>query len=497
MAALTALVLVAFGFTVTASFHFDDYALLADPFVTSSDGWLGVWRAEQTRPLTYFTFWLNYAVGGESPAGYHALSLLVHLIAVLLLHGTLSRLMPAQAAFVATAIFAVHPIQAEPAAYIYARATLLMGLFCILSLRSWLDGKTWIATAWFAAALLAKEECAAFPVVLLLLQFAASRDKREIGPIAAMTALALAAGLRVIHVLSQTAAAAAGSGASVSALDYFSTQGVVILRYFRLLLVPYGFTVDPDIAIASPAAALVSWGVLAGIALLAARRFIGPGLGFWVLAGLVLLLPSSSIFPANDLAADRRVYLPLVFFAVFAALVINRGRVWIRAAVIVALAVLTIGRVQTWRTERSLWSEAVERAPSKVRPRVQLSRASPPGEAIQLLEETKGMAPEDPLVAAEIGRRRLEMGQAAQALAEFGRALALAPRDPRAHNNRGAALLSLGQLDAARGDFERALELDPCQFDARLNLLRMGGRADVPPGCRFTPGQLRALAGPR
>ena len=42
-----------------------------------------------------------------------------------------------------------------------------------------------------------------------------------------------------------------------------------------------------------------------------------------VLLGLILLLPSSSIFPANDLAADRRMYLPMICFAPAIALVLN------------------------------------------------------------------------------------------------------------------------------------------------------------------------------
>jgi tetratricopeptide (TPR) repeat protein len=79
------------------------------------------------------------------------------------------------------------------------------------------------------------------------------------------------------------------------------------------------------------------------------------------------------------------------------------------------------------------------------------------------------------------------------ALAAFGSALAARPDDPRALNNRGVALASLGQLEAARADFERALARDPCLFDARLNLHRLGIRAPDPPGCRYTSEQTQAL----
>ena len=61
---LLLLVLLAFGSTLSSSFHFDDYSLFSDPIVTSPSGWWEVFRLERTRPLTYLTFWLNYQLGG-------------------------------------------------------------------------------------------------------------------------------------------------------------------------------------------------------------------------------------------------------------------------------------------------------------------------------------------------------------------------------------------------------------------------------------------------
>jgi tetratricopeptide (TPR) repeat protein len=495
-AVLTALVLSAFGASLSAGFHFDDYSLFTDPFVTSPDGWWQVWRAEQTRPLTYFTFWGNYAAGGREPMGYHLVNLLLHLASVLLLYGPLRKLIPGTGALIATALFAIHPIQTEPVVYIYARATLLMSLFCILSLRSWVAGRHWPAAGWFAVALLAKEECVAFPLFLLLLHLSISRNRRELRPIVAMLALSLAAGLRVIYVLSQAERPSAGIGGAVSAVDYLTTQGYVILRYFQLLLVPVGFTVDPDIPFAGTFTAVVTWGAVIAICALGAKRFRGAREGFWLLAGLILLLPSSSIFPANDLAADRRAYLPLVGFAGCAALLLSRRKQWLAVAICAVLLVLTLRRVHVWQTEETLWAEAVERSPNKVRPKIQLARVSSAERALGLLERAKEIAPGDAAVASELGRIRLEAGQTAEALSEFGRSLAISPTDPRAHNNRGVALAALGQNDAARQDFRRALELDPCLFDAVVNLRRLHVDAKMGAGCRLTPEQAAALMAP-
>jgi Flp pilus assembly protein TadD len=134
----------------------------------------------------------------------------------------------------------------------------------------------------------------------------------------------------------------------------------------------------------------------------------------------------------------------------------------------IVLAGLSVGRMEVWRTERTLWAEAVERSPGKARPAIQLSRAVPPQEALQVLSR----APVTADVLTERGRAFLDLQQPAEALSEFGRALALAPRDVHAINNRGVALMALGQAKAAQADFQRALSIDPNFADARQNLER-------------------------
>ena len=422
------------------------------------------------------------------------MNLVLHLVCVLLLFSALRRLIPERAAWIAAALFAVHPIISEPVNYVFARGTLLATMFCLLALRSWTAQHHWAAIAWFAAALLSKEECVAFPVFLLLLHIAISRNHREWRPIAAMFALSFAAGLRVMIATAKLAGSGAGVQAGIARGDYLATQGGVILHYLRLLIVPWGFTVDPEIPLRTGWIAWLAWAGVIVLAVIALRWFDRARAGFWFIAGLVLLLPSSSIFPANDLAADRRMYLPMIAFAACMGFLLRKAPNWALGIVACGLITVSIGRCEVWRTERLLWTEAVERAPDKIRPKIQLARISSPADALALLKQAENIAPDAPDVAAEQGKIYLLSGDPAAALSAFGRALALAPRDPAAFNNRGVALLGLGQREAARQDFERALTLDSCQFDARLNMKRLGAS---PPraSCRFTPDQERALQG--
>src|SRR3954451_19922166 len=101
---LLAAALIAFGASLGSGFHFDDYAIFSDPNLATASGWMVAFTLRQTRPLTYLTFWLNYAIGGGDPILYHAVNLALHGGAVWLAYECLRRLMSERAAVAATAI---------------------------------------------------------------------------------------------------------------------------------------------------------------------------------------------------------------------------------------------------------------------------------------------------------------------------------------------------------------------------------------------------------
>ena len=206
--------------------------------------------------------------------------------------------------------------------------------------------------------------------------------------------------------------------------------------------------------------------------------------GFWLIGALILLAPTSSIFPAADLAADRRLYLPMLGFAAIAGILLERTTypVLLTSGGVV-LAMLSFARTDVWSSEVRLWEDAMQWAPDKARPRVQLARVSPPDQALNYLLEAKRIAPDDPLVASELGRVFIERNQASEALSEYGRAVALRPGDPLALNNRGVALLMLGIREHAVTDFREALKINPCLRDARNNLRLAGIPTATPDGC--------------
>jgi hypothetical protein len=463
--------LAAFGGCVFAAFEFDDFALFSKSPVMLPAHWIDCFR--QTRPLTELTFWLNDALFGRSPISWHVVDLLLHLAVVALVFDVLKKLVGDRAAFIAAAIFAVHPMMTEPVAYVFARATLLAALFSLLAMRSWIAGRFWISATWFTVAMLAKEECAAVPLVLIVLP-TRNRDHREWSAFLAMLIVALTIGLRTLFAGAAIQGSGVGSQAGISPLAYLSSQGLVIWRYLRLVAIPWGFSIDPSLARPSLFIGILAWVALAAVCLVPFRG------RFWFLMGLLLLAPSSSILPAADLAADRRMYIPMIAFCACAGVLFETVDRRVIIAIILALMALSIRYSILWTNSQALWSEAKRLAPHATRPRIQLARALPPELGLEELKD----APDDASVATERGRLLLTLGRPADALSAFGRALALNPNDAKAISNRAVALAALGAREAAVAEFQRALEKDACLSDARDNLSKLGVPSAAPSSCR-------------
>jgi Flp pilus assembly protein TadD len=512
--ALVLIVWVAFWNSLGGGFHFDDQGIFLDSFVMSSGfGWK-IMRLMQTRPLTYFTFHWNYLAGGAAPLGFHAINVLLHTMNTILVMRIAGRHLRAPMAFLAAALFAVHPLQTQAVNYVFERATLLAAFFALLSLLLFMQQRfAWAATA-FGLSLLAKEETVALPAFLLLYDFVYQRRLRW-GSYAAMCALAALAAARLSYVLQKTPEAKLGFGKGIPTVPYALTQCRVIWIYARLILLPSGLNLDHEIDLSrslfSPAATfpallllVLSIGVLAWFA---ARRS-QPAL--WGLGFLVLLVPSSSVIPAIDLMFEHRTYFPLACLTIAAACLLDRWQSRFRTPVLVALlaALLagTIARNRVWHDDRSLWADVVEKSPGKSRGYFQLGQAfaaQEPIRARQLYERGLAIEPGNPSGQTNLGLILMSENDLDGALVHLRLALKSGENNPTAWNNIGAAEVRRGRLEEAIQAFRRALEIDPCRFDARLNLMRILASVEgndearvagaVEASCNLLPEQAKQL----
>ena len=138
--ALVPATLLAYLTVWRAGFIWDDDVYVArNPLLTASDGLWRIWFSfdslSQYFPLTYTTFYLERLLWGPPSRGLPRLNLLLHAANALLVWRLLAQLrLPG--AWMAAALFALHPVQVESVAWITERKNLLMGFFFLLSLLS-------------------------------------------------------------------------------------------------------------------------------------------------------------------------------------------------------------------------------------------------------------------------------------------------------------------------------------------------------------------------
>src|SRR5262245_56878509 len=132
-AAIVALTMVAYlGALSHAGFVWDDdMYVVNNPALRTLSGLAGIWleprSLPQYYPLVHTTFWVEFHLWGLHPLGYHLVNLLLHTGSALLLWSVLRRL-AVPGAWLAAAVFAVHPVHVESVAWITERKNVLSAL---------------------------------------------------------------------------------------------------------------------------------------------------------------------------------------------------------------------------------------------------------------------------------------------------------------------------------------------------------------------------------
>jgi tetratricopeptide (TPR) repeat protein len=440
------------------------------------------------RPLTDFSYWVNYQLGGTDPLGYHLTNILLHVVASLMVFLIVRKVLELASidlrrrtvtAGFCGAIFLLHPVQTEAVAYISQRsenlsvALAFAAWACFLYRPSNAIGMRTVLLVilLFGAAVTGKEHVAVLPLVLLLTDYywnpgfsfqGVRRNWRLYAPLA-VTGVLVAAFL-YSYLANEPTIGFHMKG--VTPYQYLYTQCRVVFIYLRLFLLPFGQNADYAIGLShTPLEHGAVFGMLALAAAAVAaflwrKRFPIASYGFFV--ALVFFLPTSSIMPVRDLAAERRLYLPMIGFLLMTSEVLVRVR-WTDRRLAVALAgivmiagALTWNRSQVWSSSLALWSDTVEKSPQKPRGHHGLAAAEfgarRYADAVRQYELANG--PEfskDGAFYANWAFALKQVGRLDDAIQMGRKAVQLSPDAP--------TYRVLGELVALNGDAPQALEL--------------------------------------
>jgi protein O-mannosyl-transferase len=516
---LAVAVLGIYARAVDAPFVFDDrVSVLGNPSIVKlwpligdaeSPGPLNPSRNRPTagRPLVNLTFALNYHVGRLEPAGYRLANLAVHLLSAALLAAIVRRTLrlPSFAgrwdraarpvSLVAAFVWALHPLATEAVVYVTQRTELLMAFFFLAtlyaSLRYWTaDGRnartTWLLIATLAclAGMASKEVMVSVPLVVLLFEWTFLGDPRRSWPLYA--GLALGWVLLVVLNVEAPRSGSAGFHHAVPAYVWWFTQAKVLLLYLKLAVWPWPLSIHYAPAYVRTFAAAWPW-LLAVTALGTAtlvlvwrRRAAG-----FIAASVALVLSPTLIVPIiTEVAAERRMYLPLAGLSALAIAggyrLLSRRGVSLTVAAALALAsvlsVVTVRRLGAYRTPVTLWQDAVLHQPDDAVARDNLGSAlvdtGRPQEAIAQFEEALRLDPADSAAHNNLGALLTTIGRPQDAVGHLTQALALDPDQPKSkiHMNLGNALLQTGHPDEAIAHLQAAVRLQPDDADAYYNL---------------------------
>jgi tetratricopeptide (TPR) repeat protein len=521
--ALVGITTLAYGPAFRAGFVWDD-----DVHVTRNEAirsWRGladIWRTPGTivqyYPLTHTIWWVQYHLWGVAPRGYHGVNVLLHGVNAILVWLVLRRLR-VPGAWIAAAVFALHPVHVESVAWVSELKNVQSGFFYLLALLAalrWLhpeEEDTPASTCMYAlsllcfvAAVLSKSVTITLPVVLALLLWWRN-GRLERGQVVALVPLAAvcvpAAALTVW--MEHHYVGAIGDEWALSLPGRFLVAGRAPWFYAaklawpsRLSFVYPRWTIDPS--------AWSQWLFpLAGLATLAALIALRHRLGRAPLAAalcfVVTLGPALGfvdVYPMRySFVADHFQYLasiaPIALLVAGGTLAMRRlhratGRA-LAAALLGALGVLAWQRAAVFETAEALWRDTLAKNPSAWMAHnnlgLQLQAEQRLNEAAEHYREAMRLRPNYPEAIYNLGNVLAAEGRLSEAEAQYEAALGLDDRFAAVHNNLGNILVMQGRIDDGKRQYRRAIELDPDYAEARRNLsIAEQWRGRMPPAAQ-------------
>ena len=489
-------------------FIWDDDAYVANnELLTAPDGLRRIWFSldspSQYFPLVYSTFRIEHALWGLNPTGYHWVNLLLHVANALLVWRLLARL-HVPGAWLAGAIFALHPVQVESVAWITERKNVLMGFFFLLTLLAWIafvDERTkrpWrfyaLALVLYVLALSAKTTACTLPAALLLILWLQKKpiSWQRILQVIPFFFLGLGMGLVTVWWERYHQGTSRALFAFLSPIERLLIASRAVWFYLSKLIWPSNLTfIYPKWNI-SPAHPLDYAWLLAGVVLCAviyfARRYVGRSVevaaAFFVatlspVLGFIMLYTFRYTFVADHyqyLASIGPIALASAGVATLAG-TFKRSRALILSVavcLIVILAVLTRRQAAMYGDIEALWRTTLARNPGCWMAHnnlgIVLFQKADTDDAIAHYRTTLEMQPDFWDAEYNLGIALLSKGQVDEAIAHCSNAVRIAPNDPDAQVALGNALLQKERIDDAIVHYQKALSMRPDYFLAHHSL---------------------------
>ncbi len=487
----------------------DDQHLTENPCIVGPLGFKQIWTSSSAvyYPLTLTSFWMQHALWGLNPIPYHLVNIAMHAACGILLWQVLQSL-KVRGAWLGAALWALHPVQTESAAWITELKNTQSAFFYLLTVLFFLkwrfeeiSGKEqkaeryYILALFFAAsAILSKTSTVMLPVVVGLCWWCVDghwrwRNIFRLIPFFAISAVA--SGWTIWE--QQFHSGALGPEWSQSWPERFAIAGKVIWFYMGKLFWPYPLIfLYPrwQINAAQPLVYLPAFAAGAVMFVLWLKRHTGLRPAFFAFAYFVVsLFPVLGFFNVYffrySFVGDHFQYLASMGPLALAGAGISAGfdyfkerlpllKLIVCGVLLATLATLTWQQSKMYKDIETLWRTTIARNPHAFLAYNNLGaiylHAGQVDEAMPYFQKALESDPDFAEAHSNLGEALMRIGRADEGLLELKKALAITPDSADSQYNLGNALMQIGQLEEAMDHFQKALKIKPDFVKADNNL---------------------------
>ncbi len=493
--ALGLMVAVSYFPALSGGFIWDDKIFAQNRAIREVAGLWNIWfspgdlkNEHHYWPIIYTTFWLEHKLWGLTPLGSHLVNVALHLINSVLVWRVL-RGLAVPWAWVAAALFAVHPVHVESVAWIIERKDVLSGLFYLTAVLTWVRfvetprrASYVLALLLFVAGLLSKSIVVTLPVALLIVPWwkqgrVTATDLLRLAPFFVVALCITLADLWFYY----TARTALSLGYSL--IERVLIAARALCFYVGKLFWPTDLAaIYPlwDIRVSDP----LAWTYVVAVAALAAllwlgRHRVGRGPLAGVLFFAVTLSPVLGFLDYGymmlSFVADRYQYLAAAgVMAVAAAAAAHGARRlpdrWKTGAqglvgvVLVLLGTMTWHQAGIYRDEITFFGHVLSLNPQQAyahrRVSIGLSQTGRLEEGLAAGRFAVEQLPDSADAHGVLGFALMKLRRFDEAEKSLHRALKIDPRDEYALQTMGEALRLQGQHEAALVWYRAALQVD-------------------------------------
>ncbi len=333
-------------------------------------------------PLTMLSYSLDFQVT-PLPKPFHRTNLLLHIFNTLLVYVLLRYLsLTHWVALLSAAFFAMHPMRVESVAWISGRKDLLMTVFYLLSLITFILYITkssyltlLLSYLFFVAACLSKATAVSLPLIGALYIFYYSKENKLSSyiPLLPYFVVSLIAGYVAIVAQADISAIKTSNAIPWLWKPVLAMYNLGIYLFQHMIpaqLQTYYRYPDNAGEILLPMILVVFVTIMCGIFLLS--RIGNKVLSFVFITGVIAIVPVLQLIPVGDaLRADRYTYLPSVMWCALPFMILNilpklniKYMHRIGIVYIMLVSVITYRLLPSWQNSETLWKRSIAENPT-------------------------------------------------------------------------------------------------------------------------------------